>query len=117
MGFLITGILVVNNLRDIKNDTFVGKKTLAVRLGERGTRREFSLCLTAAYLVPPVLALSGAGPAWVLLTWLSIPLAFQLNRTVWVTEGRPLNLALAAAGRLTLLYSLLFSSGLVIAAL
>ncbi len=117
MGFLITGILVVNNLRDIKSDSLVGKKTLAVRLGERGTRREFSLCLTAAYLVPPVLALSGAGPAWGLLVWLSIPLAVQLNRTVWTTEGRPLNLALAAAGRLTLLFSLLFSSGLIIAAL
>ncbi len=32
-GFLATGVLNVNNMRDIKNDSASGKRTLAVRLG------------------------------------------------------------------------------------
>ena len=39
MGLLATALLVVNNLRDIPTDREVGKRTLAVRLGEAGTRR------------------------------------------------------------------------------
>ncbi len=43
MGFLITAILVVNNLRDIETDRLAGKRTLAVRLKVPGTRVEFLL--------------------------------------------------------------------------
>ena len=45
MGFLITAILVVNNLRDLESDGAVGKKTLAVLIGKRGARLEYLLCL------------------------------------------------------------------------
>ena len=38
VGFLATALLVVNNLRDIPGDTVAGKRTLAVRLGDRRTR-------------------------------------------------------------------------------
>ena len=36
IGLLIVAILVVNNLRDIDGDAAVGKRTLAVLLGDRG---------------------------------------------------------------------------------
>lgn len=38
MGALACAILVANNLRDLDGDRAVGKRTLAVRLGDRGTR-------------------------------------------------------------------------------
>src|ERR671929_1321904 len=38
IGLLIVAILVVNNLRDIDGDAAVGKRTLAVLLGDRATR-------------------------------------------------------------------------------
>ena len=38
VGLLATALLVVNNLRDIPGDTAAGKRTLAVRLGDRRTR-------------------------------------------------------------------------------
>lgn len=117
MGFLITAILVVNNLRDLETDRAAGKRTLAVRLGRQGTRWEYAICLAGAYLVPPVIWLLSLAPAWVLLSWLSIPLAAALTRTLWTVSGRPLNKALAGTGQLTLLFSLLFSAGLVIARL
>jgi 1,4-dihydroxy-2-naphthoate polyprenyltransferase len=39
VGALAVALLVVNNLRDIPTDAAAGKRTLAVRLGEAGTRR------------------------------------------------------------------------------
>jgi 1,4-dihydroxy-2-naphthoate octaprenyltransferase len=39
VGFLIVAILVVNNLRDIDGDALVGRRTLAVLLGDRVRRR------------------------------------------------------------------------------
>ena len=39
VGAIASAILVVNNLRDIPSDTESGKNTLAVRLGDAGTRR------------------------------------------------------------------------------
>src|SRR3712207_8595704 len=43
IGLLSVALLVVNNLRDIEGDAAVGKRTLAVLLGDRGTRVAFAL--------------------------------------------------------------------------
>ncbi len=117
MGFLITAVLVVNNLRDIHSDRIAGKITLAVRLGERNTRLEYLLCLVGAYLVSLGMWLAGLSSVWVMLSWLSLPLAWQVLRFVWQQTGRPLNEALAGTGRLTLAYALLFSLGMVLQSL
>ena len=45
VGLLAVAILVANNLRDIPGDTEHGKRTLAVRLGDAGTRRLYVGCL------------------------------------------------------------------------
>ena len=42
VGSLASAILVANNLRDIPTDREHGKRTLAVRMGERGTRTSTS---------------------------------------------------------------------------
>ena len=113
MGLLTVAILVVNNLRDIKSDRLVGKKTLAVRLGEQGARWEYALCLLCSYLIPLVMGLVGVSSFWVLLTWLSFPVALKLIRMIVYEKGSALNKALAGTGQLELIYSLLFSVGLV----
>jgi len=116
MGFLIVNILVVNNLRDIETDRLAGKRTLAVRLGEKGTRIEYLVCLIAAYLVPLGMWLSGMVSPWVILVFLTSLMSYRLLRSIWRDRGRPLNLALALSGRLTLFFSILFSIGLLIPA-
>lgn len=116
MGLLIVAILVVNNLRDIHTDRKAGKHTLAVRIGERGARLEYSLCLGIAYL--SLLWIGWAcGSAWVGLALLSLPAAYRWNRFVWTEHGRPLNRALAGTGQLTLLLGVLLSLGLAAARL
>jgi len=42
IGALACAILVANNLRDLRGDAAVGKRTLATRLGDRGTRWFFA---------------------------------------------------------------------------
>ena len=44
-GFLACALLVVNNLRDIPSDTLAGKRTLAVRIGDRRTRHLYVVLL------------------------------------------------------------------------
>jgi 1,4-dihydroxy-2-naphthoate polyprenyltransferase len=112
VGCLVTAILVVNNLRDIDTDRAVGKRTLAVVLGRRGTRIEYGLCLFLAYAVVAGLGLSGMVGAWWWLPLLSLPLAAWLVRFVSRTDGRPLNQALKRTGQLHLLFGVLFAAAL-----
>ena len=48
VGSWATALMVVNNLRDIPGDTRAGKRTSAVRLGDRRTRQVFALMHLAA---------------------------------------------------------------------
>jgi len=114
MGLLATNILVVNNLRDIDTDRAAGKKTLAVRLGPAGAKAEYLLLLGLSYLVPLFMWLAGIASVWVMLTWLSLPLLKPVLHLVLNETGRPLNKALAGTARLELLYSFLFSVGMII---
>ena len=114
VGLIITAILVVNNLRDIENDRKAGKHTLAVRLGERGTRIEYLVCMVIAYLILPLAALLGLVPWTALLAWGSLPLAAKSTRAVFTQRGRPLNAALAGTGQTALVFSLLFGVGVLV---
>lgn len=112
IGLLATAILVVNNLRDLATDQAVGKRTLAVRLGRQGTIAEYSLLVGLAYAVPLVMALTRVCKAWVLLAWLSLPLAATLLRQVRTLRGRALNQVLGHTARLELVYGALLALGL-----
>lgn len=113
IGLLATAILVVNNLRDIDTDRAAGKKTLAVRFGTRAAQLEYILLLSLSYLIPLLMWLTGLESAWLLLTWLSLPLTRPLLTMIFNEKGRPLNAALAGTARLELLYAFLFSVGLI----
>jgi 1,4-dihydroxy-2-naphthoate octaprenyltransferase len=113
VGLICTAILVVNNLRDIDTDRLAGKHTLATRLGRTATRWEYILMLGVSYAVPPLLWLTGNAQWWVLLPWLSLPLAWTLGRTVLSgAAGRALNPVLKQTGRLELIFGVLFALGL-----
>ncbi|MEY7849874.1 1,4-dihydroxy-2-naphthoate polyprenyltransferase [Natrarchaeobius sp. A-rgal3] len=113
---LSTAILVVNNIRDRETDAETGKRTLAVRLGYRWSRIEYTAMVGLAYAVPVWFWLVEGIGLGVLLPFLSLPYAAFTARTVWTrTDGEALNPALEATGKLLAIYALLFAAGLVIA--
>ncbi|MDE2923902.1 MAG: 1,4-dihydroxy-2-naphthoate polyprenyltransferase [Acidobacteriota bacterium] len=114
VGALATAILVVNNLRDRETDAAAGKRTLAVRFGARFTRLEYAALLLVGHAAALPLAVR-FGP-WPMLSWLSLPFAVALLRSVWRSEGAALNAALAATARLLLLFGVLLSIGIVLGA-
>jgi 1,4-dihydroxy-2-naphthoate octaprenyltransferase len=111
---LSTAILVVNNIRDLESDAAAGKRTLAVMLGYRASRIEWSVMVGLAYTAPVVLWLDGFPPT-VLVPLLTLPLAVRLGATVWSrTDGEALNPALERTGQLLFAHSALFAVGLAV---
>lgn len=111
-GALACALLVVNNLRDIPTDTQSGKRTLAVRLGDRATRWFYVLLLDGAFVVSVVCA---SQRTWALLGLLAVPFAVVPVRTVLGGAAGPrLIAALGATGRLQLAYGLAFGVGLAV---
>lgn len=49
IGMLSTVLIAINNLRDIEEDSKTGKRTLAVRFGDKFARWEITLCLFGGY--------------------------------------------------------------------
>lgn len=115
VGLLITGIIVVNNLRDIEQDRVGGKRTLAVRMGARATKIEYAACMALAYMAVALGVAIGLLPLAALAAWLSMPLAVITSRIVFTETGRRLNVALAKTGQTTLAFSILFAAGLLLA--
>ena len=115
VGLLASGILVVNNIRDIDSDRRAGKRTLAVKLGRRRTRAMFAVIVYLAFLFTPVTWVFGPTTAWLLLPWLTLPLAVSLVATLHNrTDGPSLNAALAQSGMLQLAFCMLLSAGLLL---
>jgi 1,4-dihydroxy-2-naphthoate octaprenyltransferase len=94
MGLLAVAILVANNLRDIPTDAVTGKRTLAVRLGERRTRALYRACLLTPFLVVGL----GVAARWVDAGVAMTPWAL-LALAAWVVALRPFTLAGRATGR------------------
>lgn len=117
VGLLAVAILMVNNVRDLETDRRAGKKTLAVRLGRPRARTVFAVVVYLAFLTAPVAWLAGGEglSPWLLLSWLALPLAAPVVRTVRNrVDGPSLNGALAKSGMLQLAFCVLLSAGLLI---
>ena len=110
MGSLACAILAINNLRDRAQDELVGKRTMAVRLGDKGARAFYISLLISAHLF----ALLTFAP-FALLTLLALPLSASLARSVSAgTSGAALIPLLAKTGKLQMLFAALFALGLVL---
>ncbi len=106
VGLQATAIIAVNNLRDIATDTVAGKRTLAVRLGDRATRAYYLLLhLTAAGLLAAAAVLDGHPWRW-LPVGVALVGGLVLARLVARTHGAALNAMLARTAALELLTGL-----------
>jgi len=110
VALLVTAIIIVNNLRDIQTDRTAGKITLAVRIGDRATRIEYTLCLIAAYVIPIGLMAATGSIGWWWLAALTVPYAYTLIRTILNGQaGQALNQTLGRTAQLHLYFGVLFA--------
>ena len=114
VGSISTGILVVNNLRDIHNDKKFEKNTLAVLLGKRFTQIEYLLLMIIAYLIPIYISFIFGWKSSLYIVYFTLPIAIQLILQVFFKEGADLNKTLEGTAKLLLLYTLLLSFGIAI---
>jgi 1,4-dihydroxy-2-naphthoate octaprenyltransferase len=96
MGLLAVAVLVANNLRDIPTDESSGKRTLAVRLGDRRTRMLYRGCVIGAFvtIVVGVVAFivdeSVGLTQWGLFGLIAWPLAIRPLERIRTATGRDL---------------------------
>lgn len=112
MGFLVTAILVANNVRDIDTDAETGKRTLAVMIGRERTRHLYATLVFGAFVLIAVFGSLGLTQTATLFSVFWIPWAIPLVKTVYTeTDGAPLIGALAGTARLQLLVGLTLAVG------
>jgi len=97
VGLITCQVLVANNLRDIEGDREVGKRTLATRLGDRGTRRLY-VAMTVVVAVAVVLV-AVVTTWWALLGLAGVAVLVVATRSVAKgAVGRDLISVLALTG-------------------
>lgn len=111
VGLLAVAILVVNNLRDIPTDAAAGKKTIAVRLGQRRTRRLYTI-LAVSVLIGVFVTSTVADDAWPLLGLFSALPLEKARRTVHRAQGSDLVPALGATSAAQLVLGIGLAVGL-----
>jgi 1,4-dihydroxy-2-naphthoate octaprenyltransferase len=107
VGALACALLVANNLRDIPTDRVAGKRTLAVTLGDRGTRRLYVVLVAVSVVALVRVAITTDWAALVGLVAL-VPLA----RGIRVITSRAAGPALIPVLQLTGLGELLLAAGM-----
>ena len=110
MGSLSCALLAINNLRDRAADELVGKRTLAVRLGDSSARTAFIALLLLSHLSVIFLF-----KPWTLLTLLLVPMTYSLLKAIRAGAiGSALIPLLGKTGKLQLRFAILLSIGLLL---
>lgn len=90
VGFFAVAVLVVNNLRDIPTDRLAGKRTLAVRMGDRASRILYVVCVLLPFAVPALYSIAQPG---MILVWFVLLLAIPAS-IITLTAKTPRELIL-----------------------
>ncbi|MEF3122494.1 1,4-dihydroxy-2-naphthoate polyprenyltransferase [Kocuria flava] len=105
-GLIACALLMANNVRDLPTDREAGKRTLAVRLGDRRARAVFAAEIAVAFAL--LLLLVPANP-WMVLVLLLVPAAVPPVATVLRAGDRRLLVpVLKQCGVLNVGWALLF---------
>ncbi|MEO8955609.1 MAG: 1,4-dihydroxy-2-naphthoate octaprenyltransferase [Ktedonobacteraceae bacterium] len=88
VGFLVTAILNMNNVRDYQDDMVVAKRTLPVRFGQVFGQRFHAVLLMGSYVAVSLFALFGFLPLLSLVVWITFPLALSNVRSVLAAQER-----------------------------
>lgn len=115
-GLLSTGVLNVNNIRDIKSDEKAGKRSIPVRIGRSAAVKYHWFLLSLALLCAVIFVLLQAPSAWLWLFLLTIPLFVVNAKAVKTrTESQELDPYLKQLALSTLAFVVAFGLGLILA--
>ena len=110
VGCLSCAVLVINNLRDLSNDKLVGKRTLAVLLGDKKTRNFYIVLLVISQLVSISAAVIDIK---MLFTLICIPMAVNVIKKIATgVGGIELITILGKTARLQLLLAVITAAAL-----
>ncbi|MGE5607220.1 MAG: prenyltransferase [Bacteroidota bacterium] len=115
VGFLIMGVLILNQIPDYQADRDAGKRNWTVRAGsEHQVVWIYLAIITAAYLFVLIGILSGIFPEQVLFSYSTIPLAIWIGLKSWRYQGPVAEIVPVLAGNIGLhsLTGLLIGIGL-----
>ena len=101
-GAVACALLAVNNIRDIEGDTKVGKRTLAVRLGDTSARRFYMLLIFIAIFTAFTVTI---------ISVVAIVPAISLLKEIQYRKGRELIALLGATGKFQLILGALLTIG------
>ena len=115
LGFLSTGVLNLNNMRDMDNDLASGKRSIAAKFGYPKARIYHALLIFLGFLLATIYVFINYQNVWNFLFLLSLPIFAKDLFTIFKTRDHSLldpflkKLALS-----TLLFSVLFGVGLLL---
>lgn len=115
IGLLSSGVLNLNNMRDIENDTRSGKRTLVVHIGSKAAKIYHLVLITLSVTFSLIYTIVQFTSVYQFLFILTCPL-FALNVTVVMRNTDPgeLNQELKKLALSTFAFSLTFGIGLII---
>lgn len=111
IGLILTG----NSIRDIREDTLGGRKTLAILLGKEKSVLFLKFMFVLAFLITAGFALTQSTPWVYLLVLLAIPKAIQASKG-FLGKDKPIEMmpGMIAIAQTYTIYGLLFSASLLI---
>lgn len=117
IAFITVNILHSNNTRDIRSDRFADIRTFAMIIGVKASIVQYYVLTALAYLSVVVMIACNILPIWVLITWLTLPIAFKNCKAMSkITESdmTPINELDKGTAQLQLVFSGLLSIALII---
>jgi len=115
IGFFSTGVLNLNNMRDIENDRNSGKHTVVVKLGSSNAKIYHSLLILSGMLAVVIFSAWKSSSTYQWLFLLSFPLfisdLMQINKISKPQKFDPFLKKLSLA---TLLFTVLFGVGIIL---
>ena len=115
IGLLSTGVLNLNNMRDMKNDASSGKHTLALKLGYKYAKLYHYTIVSAAMIFVVLFAVLNYYSPWQFLFLISFVFIIRdLIRISKITNKSQLDPFLKRLALLTLIFTLLFGLGMIL---
>ena len=116
IGLFSTGVLNLNNMRDIENDRNSGKKTVVVRMGSRNSRIYHTSLIALGWLTALWFIALRMQSVYQILFIVTLPLFINdLVRINRIQEPRQLDPFLKRLSIATLLFTVLFGIGIILA--